>query len=296
MENETVYRVTPEEAGRKVRDILRRSMCVSYSAMKSAKWDGRILVDGVPVHVDRPVAAGETVCFRPAEAAPAFRVKPYDLALDVPWEDEHLLVVDKPAPLASQSGRKHPDDSLENALFAYLGCPDNYIYRPVNRLDRGTSGLMVVARSAYAQHLLQRQLHTPAFRRIYLALTEGIPPEPEGVLDFPLGKADEASVCREVRADGKPARTRYRVLAAAGGRALVRLELETGRTHQIRVHLSHIGCPVAGDFLYGTELPEEFPGRFALHSAELILRHPVTGQELRLRSDPPWPVLSMDGH
>ena len=125
-----------------------------------------------------------------------------------------------------------------------------------------------------------------AFRREYLALTEGVPVPAEGIIDMPIAKEAAASVRRVVCPDGKPARTRYRVIAERNGRALVRLGLETGRTHQIRVHLSHIGCPVCGDLLYGTELPEELPGRFALHSAFLTLKHPMTGKTIRAESLP----------
>ena len=131
-------------------------------------------------------------------------------------------------------------------------------------------------------------MHTPAFRRRYLALTDGVPEEKEGVLDYPIVKMPGQTVKRTVCGEGKPSRTRYRVLREEKGGALILLELETGRTHQIRVHLSHIGCPVRGDFLYGTERPEEYPGCFALHSAMLELVHPLTAEKIRLTSLPRW--------
>ena len=118
--------------------------------------------------------------------------------------------------------------------------------------------------------------------------TDGIPAEEEGMLDFPIAKVPGATIKRMIAPDGKPSRTRYRVLEKRNGGTLILLELETGRTHQIRVHLSHIGCPVRGDFLYGEERPEEFPGCFALHSAMVELRHPLTGETLRLTSLPQW--------
>ena len=282
------YRIGPEEAGKKVRDILRGSMGVSYTAMKSAKWNGRIRVNGEAVHADARVAEGDTVSMEWAENTPVYQPKPFEMALDIPYADENVMAVVKPAGVASQSSRNHPDDSLENAVYAYLGCPENYVYRPVNRLDKGTGGLMMIARTPHAQHLLQKQLHTPAFRRRYLAWTKGMPAAQEGILDYPIAKAPGATVRRVVSSEGKPSRTRYRVLREQGDGALILLELETGRTHQIRVHLSHIGCPVRGDFLYGEELPEEFPGCFALHSAMLEVRHPVTGDTIRLTSLPEW--------
>ena len=292
------YQVKAEEDGRRIRDILRRSMMISYSAMKSAKWDERILLNGEPAHTDARVQAGDTVSFIPAEDRPVYALKPYDIPLDIPYMDEHLMVVVKPSPLASQSSRNHPDDSLENALYSYFGCPADFVYRPVNRLDKGTGGLMVVARTPYAQHLMQQKLHGPDFIRRYLALADGVPAEREGVIDLPIGKAPEASVKRMITPEGKRSITRYRVLRETeNDGSLILLELRTGRTHQIRVHLSAIGCPVHGDFLYGNEDTERFAGRFALHSAYLEMKHPVTGKQMQFTSVPDWAgtdVLLMD--
>ena len=299
-ESSMEYTVKAEETGRRVRDILQRSMGVSCTAMKSAKWNGRLWLNGENVFTDAKVQAGDRVCIEWASDTPAYRPRRFDLPLEIPWEDEHLMAVVKPAPLASQSSRNHPDDSLENAVYTYFGCPEDFVYRPVNRLDKGTSGLMMIAKTPYAQHLMQRQLHTPGFRRRYLALTDGIPEKRLGMIDLPIAKAPGATVKREIHPEGKPSRTRYRVLGEKDGKALILLELETGRTHQIRVHLSAIGCPVRGDFLYGTEQPEELPGRFALHSAVLVFQHPVTGEKILLISRPAWadgiqdPVLLMD--
>ncbi|MER1994715.1 MAG: RluA family pseudouridine synthase [Eubacteriales bacterium] len=282
------YTVRQEEAGRKVRDILRRSMGVSYTALKSAKWNSRIFLNGELVRTDAQVAAGDRVEIEWAEDALVYALKPFEMPVEVPYEDEHLMIAVKPAGIASQSSRNHPDDSLENAVYARSGCPENFVYRPVNRLDKGTGGLMVIARTPHAQHLLQKELHTPVFRRRYLAWTDGRPEKDEGILDYPIAKAPGATVRRIVSPDGKPSLTKYRVLREQGDGALVLLELETGRTHQIRVHLSHIGCPVKGDFLYGKERPEEFPGCFALHSALLELVHPITGEKISVTSLPEW--------
>ena len=280
------HTITAAESGRRLRDILRQVMGVSYSAMKSAKWDGRITVDGVATPVDAFVREGQTVAIHFKDAAPVYTVKPYDIPLVIPYEDEHLYVIDKPAPLASQSSANHPDDALENALYAHLGCPADFVYRPVNRLDKGTSGLMIVAKDAHAQHRLQKLLHSDDFARQYLAVVEGKLPAKSGVIDAPIGKEDAASIRRLVREDGKPSVTHYEVLEERNGRSLVKLRLETGRTHQIRVHMAHLGCPVCGDFLYGTELPE-LPGRFALHSHELTLTHPLTMEGLHIVSPLP---------
>ncbi len=282
------YRVRAEEDGWQVLRILRGSMQVSCSALKSAKWNGRILLNGRAVTVRTPVREGDLISMEWGEDTPAYSPKPFPMNLTIPFMDEHFMVVDKPAGIASQSSRNHPDDSLENAVYAFLGCPPGFVYRPVNRLDKGTGGLLVIARTPHAQHLLQEMLHTPRFCRRYLAWTTGIPETEEGVLDFPIVREPSATIRRIVSPDGRPCRTLYRVLKEKEDGALILLELRTGRTHQIRVHLSHIGCPVRGDFLYGTELPDAFPGCFALHSAFLSLVHPLTGEHIHFISRPPW--------
>ena len=284
--------ITAPEAGRKLRDILRQVMGVSYSAMKSAKWDGRITLDGEPATVDTIVREGQCAAIRWKDDTPAYAIRPFPIPLTIPYQDEHLFVIDKPAPLASQSSANHPDDALENALYAHLQCPADFVYRPVNRLDKGTSGLMVGARIPHSQHRLQALLHTEHFCRTYLAVVEGHLPRPAGVIDAPIGKEEAASIRRIVTPSGKPSVTRYEVLRETASRSLVRLTLETGRTHQIRVHMAHMGCPVAGDFLYGTELAP-LPGRFALHSHELTLLHPFTGDTLHIVSPLPDPLTSL---
>ena len=284
-----LYTVTVEDEGKRLREILRERMQISYSAMKSAKWNGEIRVNGARSTVDVRVRPGDRIEVLMPERQPVFIPEAFEIPLEIPYEDEWMMIVDKPAPLASQSSRSRPGNSLENAVYSYLGRPEGFIYRPVNRLDKGTSGLMVIAKDGHSQDLLQRELHTADFRREYVAMTAGIPEPEEGVIDLPIGKADGATVRREIRPDGKPARTHYRVTEKRpDGRAMVRLRLETGRTHQNRVHLAAIGCPVCGDFLYGTEMPEEFPGRFALHSAYVRIRHPMTGAFIEMESAPKW--------
>lgn len=280
------HQVTQNEEGMRLRDVLRQSMGMSYTAMKSAKWDGRILVNQSPRTVDQPVHVGEWIEVLDREALPVYSLTPYYRPVSIAYEDDDLWIIDKPAPLASQSSERQSDDTLENMLYAHLGCPADFIYRPVNRLDKGTSGLMVVAKSAHAQHRLQRLLHTDEFRRTYLAVAEGVPDVPQGIIDVPIAKEDAASIKRVIDPAGKPSITHYQVLESDGHRSLIRLQLETGRTHQIRVHLAYLGCPVCGDFLYGQELPE-LPGRFALHSEEILLHHPITGDWLTITSPLP---------
>ncbi len=276
--------VTDEYQNRPIRRVAIAALGLSGGQFKRAKFHGEMRLDGAMVHADARVTAGQTLTITIPEASNT-QPEAIDLALRVPYEDEYLLMVDKPAPLPTAPSIHQSGATLENAVYAHLGCPDNFVYRPVNRLDKGTSGLMLVARDARTQHMLQQMLHGECFIREYLAVVDGAPAQEEGVIDLPIGKADGATVRREIRPDGKPARTQYRVLRR-GKRSLVRLRLDTGRTHQIRVHMQAMGCPVTGDFLYGTEIPE-LPGRFALHSAYLRVRHPITGEWVERQSELP---------
>lgn len=266
--------IGPEWEGRALRAAA--LSILSSGQFKRAKFEGLITLDGVPVHADTHLRAGQVLRLsipEPEHEAPL----PVSIPLSVPYEDAYFWMIDKPAPLPTACSARQDGPTLENAVYAMAGCPSPFVYRPVNRLDKGTSGLLLVARTAQAQHLLQQLLHTEDFVREYLAVVDGAPPESEGVIDLPIGKAEGATIKREVRTDGRAARTFYRVLQSGEGRSLLRLRLDTGRTHQIRVHLSALGCPVTGDFLYGTERPDLLPGRFALHSAFIRLRHPQTG-------------------
>ncbi len=289
---ELTYIVTAEDDGLTAETLYRKKMALSRHMLSRLKFTGGLTLDGEPIHTNRICRAGQTLRAVFPPNAPAWEgLKGYRGALRPVWEDEHLLVVDKPAPLATLASPRGDGNSLEAAVYHYLGEPERFTFRPVSRLDKGTSGLMAVALQPQAQDALQKQLHKEMSRE-YLAVTEGIPDPPEGTVDLPIGKESPSSVRRVITPDGKKSVTRYRVVSVHGGRALVRLSLLTGRTHQIRVHLKAVGCPVVGDYLYGTPL-EALPGRFALHSCALTLYHPVTGERLSFESPLPRELKSL---
>lgn len=278
--------VAPEDDGLPVRRLALERLHMSYGQFKRAKFEGELLLEGRRVHANERARAGQTLVIRMPQRGGG-PCEPSELQLNVPYEDEDLLIIDKPAPLPTVLSRKRDTPTLENAVYSYFGCPEGFVFRPVNRLDKGTSGLMVVARHAHAQQFLQAQLHTDGFVREYYAVCEGMPPSREGLIDLPIAKEDAATVRRVVSAQGKPARTHYTVLEAGAGRSLLRLQLDTGRTHQIRVHLLALGCPVTGDFLYGRE-HMALPNRFALHSCYIRLQtlsHGVVERDSPLPSE-----------
>ena len=273
--------VPPELAGLEVNTLLRRTLGLSGTVLRRVKWleDG-ITLDGARVNVRVRVKEGQTLAVRLTDPAPPSEPVPIEGPLDIVYEDADLVVLNKAPSVLVHPSHGHFYDTLGNFLmYHYKQLNDGSGFHPVHRLDKGTSGLLVVAKHAHGQEKLKNQLHTGDFRRVYLAVCDGRPPALTGVIAAPIGPVDSSPVARAVRPDGKPARTCYQLLRRWGPRSLVCLELKTGRTHQIRVHMAHIGCPLTGDFLYGTENQELIP-RPALHSAYLELRHPITGERL----------------
>ena len=274
--------ISEELAGTEVNTLLRRHMGLSGTVLRRIKWlpDG-ITVDGVRVNVRCRVIKGQVLSARLSDPDTAVQPWPSQGPLDLVYEDEDLCVVNKAPGMLVHPSHGHWADTVGNYLMGhYLERREASGFHPVHRLDKGTSGLLVTAKHPHGQEKLKNQLHTGGFRRVYLAVCDGVPRPAQGAIDAPIGPAPGSRVAQAVRPDGKPAHTHYRVLRELDGQALVELELDTGRTHQIRVHLAHIGHPLVGDFLYGTESPL-IPCP-ALHSARVELTHPITGERLAL--------------
>lgn len=273
--------ITPELAGVKVDTLLRKRLHLSGTVIRRIKWweDG-ILADGVRVHTDFRPEAGQVLSVRLSDPDRRSGIVPTPGPLDIVYEDLDLIVLNKAPGVSVHPGPGHFDDTLGNFLIDYYEKTGQEAdFHPVHRLDRGTSGLLVSAKHPHAQEVLKNQLHTEDFKRVYLAVCEGVPDPSAGVVDAPLGPKPGSLMEQEVRPDGKPARTRYETVEVHGSRTLLRLELDTGRTHQIRVHMAHMGHPLTGDFLYGVE-DRTLISRPALHSAELSFRQPVTREKL----------------
>lgn len=280
--------ITQDNAGARVDTLLRKHLHLSGTVIRRVKWleDG-ILVDGVRVNTRFVPNPGQVLSVRLSDPERLSGVAAAPGELDIVYEDEDIIVLNKAPGVSVHPGPGHYDDTLGNFLVHYYETTGQQAdFHPVHRLDRGTSGLLVVAKHPHAQERLKGQLHTPDFHRVYLAVCEGMPQPEQGVVDAPLGPVEGSLMAQQVRPDGKPARTRYRVLKTAGERSLLRLELETGRTHQIRVHMAHIGHPLVGDFLYGTE-DHSLIVRTALHSHMLCFLHPVTGREMEFACELP---------
>ncbi|HEX7052505.1 MAG TPA: RluA family pseudouridine synthase [Burkholderiales bacterium] len=261
-----------------------------YSRNRLQAWlkSGHIRVDGRSPAPREPVAGGERIALTPPELPEHAAPRAQRMPLKIVHEDASLIVIDKPPGLVVHPGAGQPDRTLLNALLAHApalaGVPRAGI---VHRLDKDTSGLIVVAKTVEAQASLVKQLASRTMKRVYLALVQGDPPA-SGTIDAPVGRDAKLRTRMTVTHRGKPARTSYKVLERFGRAALVECRLETGRTHQIRVHFQHIRHPLVGDPVYrrGTRHGIAFP-RQALHAAELTLEHPQSGETLTWRSAPP---------
>src|SRR4051794_9992249 len=261
-----------------------------YSRNRLQEWlrAGHIKVDGRQPAPRTPVSGGETIVVAPPRLPDAGAPRAQKMPLKIVHEDAALIVIDKPAGLVVHPGAGQPDRTLLNALLAHApslaGVPRAGI---VHRLDKDTSGLLVVAKTVVAQASLVKQLADRSMGRVYLAVVQGDPPA-SGDIDAPVGRDVRARTRMAVTNRGKAARTSYRVLERFGQAALVECRLETGRTHQIRVHFQHIRHPLVGDTVYrrGTRPGIAFP-RQALHACELTLVHPSSGETLTWRAPPP---------
>ncbi len=273
------YTVPPAYDGEMLQTFLRRECGLSYRmVVKLKRVEGGMTADGEPLRSIDRIRAGQQVVIRMPEDA--VRIEGADIPLSVAYEDEHLLVIDKPPYLAVHPSAGKPEPTLANAVVGYFqrkGTPLSF--RPINRLDRNTSGLLVAAKSPHLAYALAQKPQKVYFAILLGALTG------EGVIDQPIRVKEGCCITREVGEGGKDSLTRWKALATDGEITLARVVIETGRTHQIRVHMAWLGYPLAGDTMYGTD--ETVLPRHGLHCARTQLVHPVTGETLYLKSPIP---------
>ncbi len=269
------HTVIEAEAGQPVKQLLLHLWGISGSFLSRLKFRQAITVNGAPVTVRFVPRPGDVLAADVSDLPGEHpHIRPVDFPLDILYEDEDLLLINKPAGIAV-----HPA-ALTEETATIAGAAAHYLhsscFHAVNRLDRGTTGVMAVAKTGFIHARCMAMLHTDDFRREYRAVCEGIPSPAEGDIDLPIGRAESSLLKRQADPLGQPAHTHYEVLAASQGRALLRLTPTTGRTHQLRVHMAAIGHPLTGDWLYGTE-DRALIARPALHSYHLRMTHPLTG-------------------
>ena len=218
-------------------------------------------------------------------------IEPQNLPLDIRYEDKWLLVINKPAGQLVHPTTKENTGTVGNALMHYFAARgESHAFHPVHRLDRDTSGLLLVAKEPQIQYQLSPK-GCKNFKREYQAIIEGRLTPPDGIIDAPIARALPSIILRKVSPDGQHARTHYRTVRSDGCLSLIELELETGRTHQIRVHMAYKGHPLLGDDLYGGRM--DLLQRQALHAFRLSFKHPMTGKKLMITAPPPADFLQI---
>ncbi len=287
MSRTLTWTVGPLCEGLTVEQFLRARGCSHHVLVHLKQTERGILLGGSRAYTSQKLNAGDELTIQITEDQPSAGILPVRLPLDIVYEDEDLLVVNKPSGMPVHPSVHNYENTLANALMYYFTARNiPFVFRCINRLDRDTSGLLIIARHGLSGAVLSEMSAARQIHREYLAVVEGILPE-SGTIDAPIARLEGSALMRCVdRERGQRAVTHFRRLAVCPPLSLASITLETGRTHQIRVHMSHIGHPLAGDFLYnpGSAAPIS---RQALHSHRLEFAHPVTGEPLSFTCEMP---------
>ena len=271
---EIIYTVCESEEGMSVKDFLVKKG-LSRTIIKKAKIEG-LFVRGEKVTVRRILTVEDEVkVILPTSSKE--RIEPIDIPLKIVYEDDYLLVVDKPTNMPTHPSKGNSLPTLANAVSAIMD--ENFVFRAVNRLDRDTSGLVLIAKDAHTSGRLALAMKNRKIIKKYLALVEGVPKNKKGIIDAPIRREHEDSIKRIASPDGKEAITEYEVIEEYSDSSLLEITLHTGRTHQIRVHFAHIGHPLCGDFLYGNRSEEGYK----LRCHYLSFDHPITSEKIEIK-------------
>ena len=283
MERTLTYIAENSIAPLPVSRFLKQKGFSSQNLVQLKKNPDAVLVGGVPCFMNHVLQPGDTLTLHIREERSSEKIPPVDLPLDIVYEDADLMVINKPAGMPIHPSMNNYYNSMANALAYYFeqqNCP--FVFRCINRLDRDTSGLTIVAKHYVSAGMLSAMIANKAasgITREYLAIVKGSVQPPEGTITAPLGRKEGSIIERTVDFEkGESAVTHYKVLDEKNGHSLVSLILETGRTHQIRIHMKYLGYPLIGDYLYHPDM--EHIRRQALHAWKLSFRHPITGETL----------------
>ena len=287
MERILTYPVPPLEEGLCVAQFLKKRRYSSANITDLKKMEESILINGSPAFMVARLHAGDVLTVRIRELVSSPKIPPSPIPLNIVYEDEDLLVVNKPADMPIHPSMHNYTNSLGNAAawyFAQQNCP--FVFRCINRLDHNTSGLTIIAKHLVSGSILSSMVKGREIHREYLGIVRGTLTPPSGTITAPLGRKPGSIIVRTIDFEnGESAVTHYQAIAVRNGHTLVRLHLETGRTHQIRIHMKYLGHPLIGDSLYNPDM--EWIQRQALHSYRLCFTHPITGEAMEFTSPLP---------
>ncbi len=278
MNRTIIYHITKDEAGLRVEQFLKRRGYSSQNITLIKRMPKSILVNGAHYYMRDTVSDGDCLCVQIQEITCSEKIPPSEIPLDIVYEDEDMIVINKSAGMPIHPSMNNYTYSLANGLAWYYrkqGKP--FIFRCCNRLDRDTSGLTVVAKHLVSGSVLSAMNRRHQMQREYLAISKGKVSPESGTITAPLARKPGTIIERTIDFEhGEHAVTHYHLLKYENGHSLVSLCLETGRTHQIRIHMKHLGYPLIGDYLYNPDMT--YIGRQALHSHRLSFSHPITGK------------------
>lgn len=287
MDRTITYKIEQEDAGLRVELFLRRRGYSRQNLVEIKRMPQSIMVNGVHYYMRQILEAGDVLEVRIQETDSSEKIPAVYHPLDIVYEDEDIMVINKPADMPIHPSMNNYYNSLANALAYYFeqqGKP--FIFRCSNRLDRDTSGLTIISKHLVSASILAQQVADREVHREYLAISRGSVTPTEGTIDVPLGRKDSSIIERTVDWEhGERAVTHYKVVSQSNGHSLIALKLETGRTHQIRIHMKYLGYPLIGDYLYNPDM--EWMGRQALHSYKMAFRHPITGEHMEFTAPLP---------
>lgn len=287
MRRRFLYTITEPDAGKKLGGYLREQGYSRHLLTRLKDTPDAIRKNGAGARAGALLSAGDRLnILLPAER-PSEKIQPVSLPFTVAYEDEDILVAGKPADMPVHPSPGNYGNTLANAAAAHARERDeDWVFRCINRLDRDTTGLLILAKHALSAAILSDAMKRRSIRRTYLAIVQGCPVPQNGHIEAPIGRSPGSCLKRQVDpVHGERAVTHYRTLSAGSPYSLVELRLDTGRTHQIRVHMVHLGCPIPGDFLYNPDFTHI--KRQALHAAALDFDHPITGKALHFEAPLP---------
>ena len=283
------YKIQRNQVGQTIEKFLKLQGFSSANITALKKMPNNTLLNGEWVHMTERLKESDDLIINITEDISSEKIPPIKLPLDIVYEDEDIIVINKPAHMPIHPSLNHYENSLANALAYYYEVEQNkpFIFRCCNRLDKDTSGLTVIAKHMLSASILSKAVRERQFNRWYLAIVRGTLPQTKGIIDAPISRVDDSIITRTVDFEkGEKAITHYEVVAQNAGYSLLKIKLETGRTHQIRVHFKYIGYPLIGDYLYNPDMQKMT--RQALHSSEIAFTHPITGEPMHFSA--PLPV------
>ncbi|SHK65097.1 RluA family pseudouridine synthase [Hespellia stercorisuis] len=287
MNRTLTYQISAPSDGLQIKQYLRHRGFSRQNLTELKKMPDSVLVDGTPRRLCHLLTAGEVLTIHIRELECSKNVPPIDIPLHIVYEDEDIVVINKDAGMPIHPSLNHYTYSVANGLaYYYQAKGQPFVFRCVNRLDQDTSGLTVVAKHMVSANLISQMAKNKVIRREYLAIVKGMVTPASGIIDAPLSRKPGSIIERIVDFErGERAVTHYRTLKEERGHSLVLLELETGRTHQIRIHMKHLGFPLIGDYLYNPDM--SLISRQALHSWRLSFPHPITGESMTFTASLP---------